>query len=276
MNAARSILRCTFVNLPLRYIAEDPGYLDLFIERGLQPELGVDAWSLDHLPPDWHEEVSRSFRERGLGCSMHLPFYDLQPGSQDVLILEATRKRLTQAVRLARTYAPAQLIAHIGYDRLLSRLDREGWEERSAHTWRTVLGAWPGHPPLFLENVFEDDPVWVAAYLSRLVDAGAGLCLDIGHWHSFGGGARRGNPQEWIELFGTVPLHLHLHDNHGTEDEHLGLGAGSIPLERLFEGIRRAGLRPTVTFEPHTREDLETTVEYLSTNPSLFAFLVEP
>jgi sugar phosphate isomerase/epimerase len=272
-SAHAGVLQCCFVNLPLRFIAREREYLDLFLDRGLQPELGIDAWALDHLPSEWHEEVSGVFRRAGLACAVHLPFFDLQPGSQDELILEASRKRLSQALRCARLYTPAHLIAHLGFDPLLYRLTMDSWQECSQQTWRGLLGDWPAHPPLYLENVHEADPRWIGSYLTDLAPEGVGLCLDIGHWHTFGRGARLGNLQEWLDLFGRVPIHLHLHDNHGEEDEHLGLGAGSIPLQTLLEEVNRSGARPGVTFEPHTREDLERTVEYVRTHARLFSFL---
>jgi sugar phosphate isomerase/epimerase len=267
------VLQGCFVNLPLRFIADDRRYLDLFLERGLQPELGLDAWALDHLPLDWHAEVSGLFRNKGLACAVHLPFFDLQPGSQDEMILAATRNRLSKALRWAHVYAPSHLIAHMAFDPLVYRLDREMWQERSYQTWRSLLGQWSDHPPLFLENVHESDPEWVGEYLSRLVPEGAGLCLDIGHWHTFGAGAKLGNLQSWLDLLKTIPFHLHLHDNRGREDEHLGLGAGNIPMETLLREVNRSGARPGVTFEPHTREDLEKTIEYVRANGRLFSFL---
>jgi sugar phosphate isomerase/epimerase len=269
----RSILHGSFVNLPLRFVADDRRYIELFLERGLQPELGLDAWALDHLPVSWHEEVSGLIRSSGLGCSVHLPFFDLQPGSQDGMILAATRERLSSSLECAGIYRPSHLIGHIGYDPLLYRLNREEWEKRSLRTWSALLDEWPGHPPLFLENVHESDPQWVGRFLARLAPRKVGLCLDIGHWHSFGKGARLGNLRSWLDLLGSFPAHLHLHDNHGEDDEHLGLGSGSIPLITFLESVNGLGIRPGVTFEPHSREDLERTAAFVGTNFALFSFL---
>jgi sugar phosphate isomerase/epimerase len=266
------VLEGCFVNLPLRYIAEDPEYLDLFLRLGLQPELGIDAWTLDHKTQALHDHVSSTLSAAGLSCGVHLPFFDLQPGSQDRLVLEATRNRLTQALRCARTYSPAHLVAHIGFDQLVYGRSPREWQERSIDTWKVVLSAWPDHPPLYLENVHERDAPWVGEYLSRMSGLRVGLCFDVGHWHSFGMGASLGTLHSWLDLLGCVPFHLHLHDNAGLADEHLGLGRGSIPLSEILERINRMGSRAGATFEPHTREDLHCTVEFVRANAHLFAF----
>jgi sugar phosphate isomerase/epimerase len=266
------VLKGFFVNLPLRYIADEPGYLDLFLRLGLQPELGIDAWTLDHQPEDWHDHISASLRDAGLACGVHLPFFDLQPGSQDRLILQATRHRLTKALLCARRYSPAHLVAHIGFDLLVYGGSPREWQERSADTWAEVLSSWPVHPPLYLENVHERDAQWVGEYLSGLAGFGVGLCFDIGHWHSFGQGASLGTLHSWLDLLERVPFHLHLHDNTGLEDEHLGLGRGTIPLTEILKRINRSGKQAGATFEPHTREDLNRTVEFVRDNAPLFSF----
>jgi len=32
---------------------------------------------------------------------------------------------------------------------------------------------------------------------------------------------------------------VHIHDNHGETDEHLGLGKGNIPLEAVFSDLKK-------------------------------------
>jgi len=252
----------TFVNLPLRYIEERPRYLELFLSRRLNPELGFDAWALDGYGTRWHVRTASLFREAGLTCAVHLPFFDLHPGSLDPMIRETTRGRLLQAVETALAYGPAHFIAHLDYNPLVYSLHQERWLENSVRTWSDVLDRAAG-VPVFLENVHELEPKWHTAVLEAL-GGRAGACLDVGHWHSFGRGRDRNNLQEWLRALDPFLGHLHLHDNDGSGDQHLGLGRGSIPWETLWAFLGKRKAPVTATFEPHTEEDFLATEAYMA------------
>lgn len=250
-----------FVNLPLRYIEEHPRYLDLFLRHGLNPELGLDVWALDSLSPDWHARTAAMLRDAGLVCAVHLPFFDLHPGSLDELIHHATQSRLLQAVGVAAVYRPVHFIAHLGYDPLTYANFQDLWLERSVTTWNAVLNR-AGAAPLFLENVFEETPAHHLAVLGAL-GGRARACLDLGHWHSFARGHERRNLNEWLTALGGHIGHLHLHDNDGGADQHRGLGLGSIPWEELWGWLAK---HPPVsaTCEPHTEADFLASQSYLA------------
>lgn len=253
-----------FVNLPLRYLDEHPAYLELFLSRRLNPELGFDARALDSTNPARHAEIARMFRDAGLTCAVHLPFFDLHPGSLDPLVRRASTERLLHALDAARVYEPAHFIAHLDYNHLTYASFQEQWLENSLATWETVLphaGA-----PLFLENVFEQSPQHHVRVLTEL-GGRAGACLDLGHWHSFAGGARNGNLTDWLTDLDPFRLHLHLHDNDGSADQHLGLGQGAVPWDLLWEFLQKRKAPVTVTFEPHTKDDFLATEAYLARNP---------
>jgi sugar phosphate isomerase/epimerase len=263
-----------FVNLPLRYIARQPEYLDTFISRGLHPELGIDAQALDSLPRDWHEQVAFRLREAGLACSVHLPFMDLQPGARDPNILETTRSRLLQACEIARIYEPRHLIGHAWYFENLHHYFYDSWLATAVDTWESLHNAWPGHPPLYLENTFEPSPEPIVDLLKTFAGRGLesiGICLDLGHWHSFAQGSILGDLDRWLDAFAPYLRHLHLHDNTGADDHHLGLGQGSIPWSDLFAGLVSRGLQPTLTLEPHSAQDLEHSLDFIASHPEWFA-----
>lgn len=258
-----------FVNLPLRYIEEHPDYLELFLTRGLNPELGFDAQVLEAFTPDRHETTARIFHEAGLTCAVHLPFFDLHPGSLDPLVRRASIDRLLSALDAARIYRPAHFIAHLGYNHLTYANFREQWLENSLNTWSLILEH--ACAPLFLENVFEQDPRHQVSVLESLRGK-ARACLDLGHWHCFARGRERGNLQEWLETLDPFLGHLHLHDNDGETDQHLGLGQGSIPWSELFAFLEKRKTPVTVTFEPHTKDDFLATEAYLAGHPGRCPF----
>lgn len=258
-----------FINLPLRYIHADKAYLDFFIGRRLQPELGLDVIAIENFDAGWHCSVAGALRDAGLSCAIHLPFFDLQPGSIDSAILQATRQRLASACTIAKIYNPCHLIGHAGFTDVYDEFYEE-WLARSRRTWELFRRDWPEHPPVYLENVYEERCTPLADLLDRLDAETFGACFDAGHWHSFSQGARLKNLRDWIAGLGRRLRHLHLHDNDGSFDQHWGLGQGTIPWEDLFRALRELGLRPSITIEPHSQESLEQSLAFINEHRAWF------
>jgi len=261
-----------FVNLPIRYIAEDRSYLDYFLRYNLSPELGLDALSLDQYDESWHQRLADELRENQVVCSIHLPFHDLQPGSIDNLILEATRERLKKAIYIAQIYSPQYLIGHAYFIPLYTDLFSK-WLARAVDTWAFILEEWPEHPSLFLENVREKDPRPLGDLLSELADQDVRFCFDVGHWSSYGSGGQYHNLSFWIQTMAPYLSHMHLHDNDGIADLHMGIGLGVVPWLELFAGLELLELKPGLTLEPHSKEDLEQCWKFMEKHYSWFARL---
>lgn len=78
--------------------------------------------------------------------------------------------------------------------------------------------------------------------------------LDVGHANM--GGANR--TAELVEAFGDRLAHVHVHDNHGLDDLHLPLGAGSVDWAEIARVLRAAGYNRTVTLELFSPEPAHT------------------
>ncbi|MBT8763323.1 sugar phosphate isomerase/epimerase [Desulfohalobiaceae bacterium Ax17] len=261
-----------FVNLPLRYIARKKRYLDLFIENRINPELGLEAWSMDKLDLAWHKNVAEKIHRAGLKTAIHLPFLDLMPGSIDQYILQATRKRLDKALEIAKIYEPCHLIGHLAYDSGLDDDFYSFWLENSVQTWQQMAEKTKNTCPIFLENVREQDPTIISDLLSGL-NGQVGFCFDLGHWFSFGHGRENNNLGHWLQTLAPYIRHLHLHDNHGHFDEHLGMGQGKIPFVEFFAGLESLELKPGFTLEPHSAEDLAYSLNFMHANRFWFSLL---
>jgi sugar phosphate isomerase/epimerase len=61
--------------------------------------------------------------------------------------------------------------------------------------------------------------------------AGISFCLDVGHTHL--------NRVLEEFLVSKGPLHVHLHDNNGSCDDHIAMGAGSIDFPRIIPRLPR-------------------------------------
>ena len=62
------------VNAPFSMLYED--YLPLFMEHGINPEIGFDAHSLDTYTPSQFTAVAERLREKALSITLHGPFSD--------------------------------------------------------------------------------------------------------------------------------------------------------------------------------------------------------
>jgi sugar phosphate isomerase/epimerase len=49
---------------------------------------------------------------------------------------------------------------------------------------------------------------------------------------------------------------IHVHDNNGLLDEHLPVGEGNFPFQIFFSMIRERDVKPIITLESHTEQNL--------------------
>lgn len=165
--------------------------------------------------------------------ALHGPFGDLCPGSFDIMVRDLARYRFEQAARIADELGATHLILHHGYTPGTS--DRKNWILRCTSFWRQFVKDRPTGMRVYLENHLERDPSMLADLIDAVDDPRLDLCLDIGHVH----GCIQGDVVEWIKQLGTHIGYVHLHDNHGSRDEHLGLGRGNAPLEEIVAALRQ-------------------------------------
>lgn len=271
------MLRC-FLNCHLREASRRPERFDRHLADTVPPELGLDPIFLDATTPDIHTAINARLAQASLARSVHLPFFDLQPGSADRRIRQASIDRLKDGFATAKIYAPHHLIGHGAYNRFLYQ-SFDAWADRAADAWLDVMASWPDHAPLFLENTHETDPSTVAGLVAAIrkrlppdQSHRVGVCFDIGHWFSFAGGAAAHNLDAWIDTLAPALAHLHLHDNTGAFDDHLAPGQGAIPFDRLFTLLARYDLNPSVTFEPHGDDAYAQTLAYVAASGGMLGW----
>jgi len=119
-----------------------------------------------------------------------------------------------------------------------------------------------------LENVYERDPAELLQVIEQLDPEHIGYCLDVGHLASF----CKYPLDKWLNATGKYIGQIHLHDNHGDHDSHLGMGKGSINFGVLFEHIKCMTQKPVVTLEPHEQEDFTASLAYLEQSDFLSLF----
>lgn len=254
--AVRSLVQ---VNVPFGRLWDH--FLPLFLEQRLNPEIGLDAASLDRFHRRDFAAVAERLHAAGLHLTLHAPFQDLLPGALDRKILAATRARLQQAFDLLPVFQPRSIVCHLGYEDRHYRGVEEQWLHHSLGTWQPLAAAAAAvGAKLALENVYETRPQLLQQLFQRLQAPNTCLCLDVGHLLAFGGG----DFHQWLATLGPLVGQLHLHDNHGQADEHLALGQGRVPLTQVLAYFAAHPEPPLITLEPHQENSLWPSLTFLA------------
>ncbi len=255
-----SIAKQVQVNMPFHLLLEQ--YFPLVLENRLNPEIGFDCFALDTYGTEDYREAARILSGAGVRVTFHAPFYDLRPGALDYTVRDATIRRIQQVFDLVPIFHPLSVVCHAAFDRRYYVSREEDWIENSITTWAPfVREAAELGTVLMLENVYEDRPRELKLLMEGLgYGPHVGICFDTGHWNAFSDAPLR----EWMDSLADHIGELHLHDNHGSRDEHLPVGAGTFSFGEFFTMLAERGRKPIVTVEPHRPEDLRKTLEYIA------------
>ena len=255
--AQKAIRARVFVNAPWYELKNE--LLPLFIREGLQPEISLEGDCLYRESEQDFTAVARELDSHGLACTLHAPFFDLAPGALDPEVLAVSRAKLRRAAALLPIFGPRSLVCHLGFERNKQGYKYEPWRQAALATWQELAGlATAAGSRLMLENTYETDPAAHEDIFSALQQQ-AGFCLDVGHLLAFA----RSPWQDWLPRLSPWLGQLHLHDNHGEQDQHLAPGRGDFDFSGLFTFLGQQRLSPLITLEPHSKEDLWAALDYL-------------
>ena len=246
-----------FAHVPYLQIQE---HLPFFLERRLNPEIFLSADALDTLDHAQLAATAGLIRGEGLSCTIHSPFMDLNPGSLERLLRDATRHRFEQVLDAAEILRPEVMVFHPGFDRWRYGESTNQWLDHSVAAWRTVLDRARAIGTLVaVENIFEEEPSTLKALFEAIEDPSFGHCFDVGHWNLF----RKVGMEEWFEALGGRILEVHIHDNSGSRDDHAPPGRGAIDFQLFFALMERYAPDAAYTIEAHSKEDLFSSLELL-------------
>ena len=249
--------RC-FINAPFDQLEER--LLGLFLDHGLQPEIGLEGDVLYNRDTGDFIKVATELHKRGLSCTLHAPFFDLSPGALDHNIQRATREKLKMAFNLIEIFKPQAIICHLNFEENKHGYKVDQWFQESLNTWQQMLELIKSSRTIMmLENTYEKTPAQHLRMLNSLNSDKVRFCLDSGHVQAFA----RNRWQDWLPVMDQWLAHLHLHDNSGQRDDHLAIGRGRFDFAGLFNYLDIHDLNPFITLEPHTEDDLWASLEAL-------------
>ncbi|MDH7593158.1 MAG: sugar phosphate isomerase/epimerase family protein [Methanomicrobiales archaeon] len=179
-------------------------------------------------------DASHDLLHAGVDCcssfdlrySVHAPVTDLNIASCRERVREVSLDILEEVCERAAVIDASCVVVHPGFmpwmelrERSLACLHRSlkrlsgVQEEQGIRIAVENMGSWE-------VCHFRD-----TSLLPAIRELGLGFCLDIGHAHI------NGALEEFLHL--AEPDHVHVHDNHGREDDHLAPGEGGIDFNRI-------------------------------------------
>lgn len=240
-----------FAHIPYPLLKQN---LEMIVTRRINPEIFLPGEVLDSLIPEELTSIAGTLAENGLKATIHAPFMDLNPGSVEPLIREATLRRFSQVLDAAAIVKPVAMVFHPGYDRWRHGDNRDEWLEHCADSFRMALGrAEEIDCVIAVENIFEEEPATLRALLEAIDSPRLRHCFDVGHWNLF----KKVGMEEWFDQLGSFIAETHIHDNHGLHDDHLPIGEGSIDFDLFFRLMERYAPQAIWTIEAHCREALD-------------------
>lgn len=240
-----------FVHVPYAQLGN---HIDTLVNRRINPELFFPGDVLDALIPEQLQAHARTLTDGGLECTIHAPFMDLNPGSLEPLLRDATRHRFSQVLDAAAILKPRVIVFHPGYDRWRYGSNQDGWLKGCLDTFRMVLDRTePIGCTVAVENIFEEEPSTLKVLLEALDHPRLRHCFDVGHWNLF----HKVGMEEWFEQLGSQIAEVHVHDNFGTRDDHAPIGEGNIDFDLYFRLMARHAPDAVYTIEAHDRQAVD-------------------
>ena len=203
------------------------------IRRSADLQIGMEVYLnndvIDEISPGDAGDLAGMLRDAGIPCTVHAPFMDLSPGGIDKTVKAVTREKLKKAVATANVLGARGIVCHGGFNKWLFDSRRQAWLDTSVETWGQILAEADKNLLVMIENIFEEEPSTLIELFKHFKEKNLFFCFDSGHFN----------------LFSTVPLEawlgplrdhireMHLHDNHGSSDEHLPIGRGTFPFREL-------------------------------------------
>lgn len=182
------------------------------------------------------KEVTEIAASTRLALSVHAPYSDLNLASLNHPIWRESVRQVLACIEGAADLTD-RVTVHPGYLSPMGKLLPEKvWALQKSALSEIGKYAADRGVRVFLENMGGLKEVlcrFPEEILGMIEDAGGtGFTLDIGHAHTVG------KVREFLAVLPSAH-HIHVHDNHGTADEHLALGEGTIPWEEVGRAVAR-------------------------------------
>lgn len=177
-----------------------------------------------------HAPLAERFTGRWVG-----PFNN---ASQQPLMRERAVKEAVAALELAARVPVSVLVLHLGLPDAIAISDAANNREAARRSVEAIAEAAARRDVRVALEVIPNGlstPDSLVALVDDLDLLNVGICLDLGHAH-MGGGVI-----EAIDTVSELLVATHVHDNHGTRDEHLPPFGGTIDWPAAVIALQKVG-----------------------------------
>ena len=193
--------------------------------------------------------LNETAKSHSLKFTLHCPFADINIASPSQPMLKASLKRLKQSMAYANQLHAQLFVLHPGMQSGISQFyPGRDWEQTVQSTRLLHKNAEEYGLRVAIENmpqkygsIMKTPEDFSRLYKETNLDLG--IVLDVGH----------ANLEAQTELFlKQLPdkvWHMHLSDNFGEQDQHLGIGDGRIDWQQFARTLRTIGYDRTVMVE---------------------------
>ena len=220
------------------YIATfSEGAIETANQYGLEIELN-DLCISENLDEEKIENTIQTMNEELTAAGscdpiVHGPFTEIIPASIDHRAVAMGFGRLEEAYQACKRMGLSRMVVHSGYMPLLYFKD---WHlQKSVDFWSKYMENKPKDFLIYIENVFEDEPLMLRQLIEAIDDPRVRLCLDVGHAHAVN--TSEYDIAHWIRILGPYIGHFHLHNNDGTDDQHRGVCDGTMDMQSVLRAI---------------------------------------
>jgi sugar phosphate isomerase/epimerase len=218
-------------------------------EKGLGIEVMAFAYP-DVLDGDWAgllPRYRRLLRDVPGKLSMHGPFMDMAPGSPDRRINQIVTERYQHAIRIGAELGIELVVFHANFIALIHTLEyRMGWHNRNVYFWGSLADyARQYGLTIAVENAWEFDPTIIGDVVKEIAHPNLRCCLDVGHAHLFSDMPL----EDWLNALNSMIAHIHLNNNDGKIDIHMGLAHGVMDMHKVLKQLRALPSQPSITLE---------------------------
>jgi sugar phosphate isomerase/epimerase len=205
-------------------------------------DLGYSGWEIvnegrQRLTPENLAEAKQIAETTDLVITIHLPYSDLNLASMNQPIWEETVRQMKACLSLASDFARLAVV-HPGHlSPLGMQMPDAAWSQNITGIRQICDHAADLDMRIAVENMVNMPallgrrPEEIAGILETVDRENVGFIFDVGHANT------NGNVENFLKLKDII-IHAHMHDNHGERDEHLPVGNGTVPWNKVAAGLK--------------------------------------
>lgn len=228
-------------------------------------ELGFTGWEIvsegkQQLNNETISEIKNIIETTDLVLTLHLPFSDLNLASLNHPIWKETIRQMSSCLERASDFVELAVV-HPGHlSPLGMQLPEMAWRQnieglQAVCDVAAGMGIQVGVENMVnMQFIFGKQPGEVMGMIESLERENVGLTLDIGHANT------NGMVDEFLSDLSRV-IHVHLHDNKGKSDEHLGLGKGNVNWKKVIKKL--SGYKGRAVTEARTVQEGAASLQYI-------------